>query len=160
MRDLIVSDISLDQFDYAILRQLQHDNKMSHRKIAELVNLSQASVQRRIARLEEEQVIEKNCAVLNQKKFGEKITSIIEVRLAEDRSIVMDRAKQYFANVDEIQQCYFVNGGVSFIIIMISDTLSHFEALVRKHFADNQDVRTYRTLIVLDRVKVGLELSI
>ncbi|MFE1719851.1 AsnC family transcriptional regulator, partial [Acinetobacter baumannii] len=25
---------------------------------------------------------------------------------------------------------------------------SHFESLVRKHFADNEDVKTYRTLIV------------
>ncbi|EPP0564101.1 AsnC family transcriptional regulator, partial [Acinetobacter baumannii] len=28
------------------------------------------------------------------------------------------------------------------------------------HFADNEDVKTYRTLIVLDRVKVNFELNI
>ncbi|MEG9134294.1 Lrp/AsnC ligand binding domain-containing protein, partial [Acinetobacter baumannii] len=65
-----------------------------------------------------------------------------------------------FASVEEIQQCYFVNGGVSFIIIMLSNNLSHFESLVRKHFADNEDVKTYRTLIVLDRVEVNFELNI
>lgn len=151
-------ELSLDHFDYAILRILQQDNKISHRQISEQIGLSQASVQRRIVRMEQESIIEKNCAVLNPKRFGEKVTSIIEVRLSEDRSIVMDRAKQYFAAVEEIQQCYFVNGGVSFIIIMISNNLSHFETLVRKHFADNQDVKTYRTLIVLDRVKVSLDL--
>ncbi|EPF80525.1 hypothetical protein GCM10025882_33930 [Acinetobacter gyllenbergii] len=153
-----MAELSLDHFDYAILRLLQQDNKSSHRQISEQIGLSQASIQRRIVRMEQEAIIEKNCAVLNPKRFGEKVTSIIEVRLAEDRSVVMDRAKQYFASVDEVQQCYFVNGGVSFIIIMISNNLSHFEALVRKHFADNQDVKTYRTLIVLDRVKVSLDL--
>ncbi|ENX41965.1 Lrp/AsnC family transcriptional regulator [Acinetobacter sp. NIPH 2100] len=153
-----MAEISLDHFDYAILRILQQDNKTSHRQISDQIGLSQASVQRRIVRMEQESIIEKNCAVLSPKKFGEKVTSIIEVRLAEDRSVVMDRAKQYFAAVDEIQQCYFVNGGVSFIIIMISNNLSHFETLVRKHFADNNDVKTYRTLIVLDRVKVSLDL--
>lgn len=69
----------------------------------------------------------------------------------------MDRAKQYLAAVDEIQQCYFVNGGVSFIIV-ISNNLSHFETLVRRHLADNNDVKTYRTLIVLDQAKVSLDL--
>jgi DNA-binding Lrp family transcriptional regulator len=156
--NLIMKEISLDNFDYSILRVLQQNNKTSHREIADAIGLSQASVQRRIAKMEDEKIIERNCAVLNPKKFGEKITSIIEVRLSEDRSIVMDRSKQYFSSVDEIQQCYFVNGGVSFIIIMISNNLSHFEALVRKHFADNIDVKTYRTLIVLDRVKVNLDL--
>lgn len=155
-----MSDISLDNFDYAILRILQKDNKTSHREISEKIGLSSASVQRRISRMEEKEIILKNCAILNPLKFGEKITSIIEVRLSEDRSVVMDRAKQYFAFVEEIQQCYFVNGGVSFIIIMLSNNLSHFESLVRKHFADNEDVKTYRTLIVLDRVKVNFELNI
>lgn len=160
MRDLLMSDISLDNFDYAILRILQKDNKTSHREISEKIGLSAASVQRRISRMEEKEIILRNCAILNPLKFGEKITSIIEVRLSEDRSVVMDRAKQYFACVEEIQQCYFVNGGVSFIIIMLSNNLSHFESLVRKHFADNEDVKTYRTLIVLDRVKVNFELNI
>lgn len=155
-----MSDISLDNFDYAILRILQKDNKTSHREISEKIGLSAASVQRRISRMEEKEIILKNCAILNPLKFGEKITSIIEVRLSEDRSVVMDRAKQYLASVEEIQQCYFVNGGVSFIIIMLSNNLSHFESLVRKHFADNEDVKTYRTLIVLDRVKVNFELNI
>lgn len=155
-----MSEISLDNFDYAILRILQKDNKTSHREISEKIGLSAASVQRRITRMEEKEIILKNCAILNPLKFGEKITSIIEVRLSEDRSIVMDRAKLYFAAVEEIQQCYFVNGGVSFIIIMLSNNLSHFESLVRKQFADNEDVKTYRTLIVLDRVKVNFELNI
>ncbi|EOG1897359.1 Lrp/AsnC family transcriptional regulator [Acinetobacter baumannii] len=155
-----MSEISLDNFDYAILRILQKDNKTSHREISEKIGLSAASVQRRITRMEEKEIILKNCAILNPLKFGEKITSIIEVRLSEDRSVVMDRAKLYFASVEEIQQCYFVNGGVSFIIIMLINNLSHFESLVRKHFADNEDVRTYRTLIVLDRVKVNFELNI
>ncbi|WP_253249375.1 Lrp/AsnC family transcriptional regulator [Pseudomonas putida] len=72
----------------------------------------------------------------------------------------MDRAKRYFAGVDEVQQCYFVNGGVSFIIVMVARDVAHFEKLVRKHFADNEDILTYRTLIVLDKVKVGLSVPI
>ena len=68
----------------------------------------------------------------------------------------MDRAKQYLAAVDEIQQCDFVNGGVSFIIV-ISSSLSNFETLVRRHLADNNDINIYRTLIILDRVKVSLD---
>ncbi|MBP2986520.1 AsnC family transcriptional regulator, partial [Acinetobacter baumannii] len=92
-----MSEISLDNFDYAILRILQKDNKTSHREISEKIGLSAASVQRRITRMEEKEIILKNCAILNPLKFGEKITSIIEVRLSEDRSVVMDRAKLYFA---------------------------------------------------------------
>lgn len=150
----------LDNFDLAILSILQNNNRLPHAAIAEKVGLSTPSVQRRISRLEDKGVIKANIAVLEPTLVGNPITSIIESRLVEDRSIVMDRAKRYFRNVDEIQQCYFVNGGVSFIIVMISRDLQHFEQLVRQHFADNQDILTYRTLIVLDQVKSGMNIPL
>lgn len=150
----------LDSFDVAILKILQNDNKVSQSAIAERVGLSTPSVQRRISQLEIKGVIEKNVAVLNPLIVGNPITSIIECRLTEDRSLVMDRAKKYFHDIEEVQQCYFVNGGVSFVIIMLASNLSHFEQLVRMHFADNSDILAYKTLIVLDRVKTGLKIPL
>lgn len=155
-----ITSRDLDRFDLAILTMLQSDNQQPQSAIAEKVGLSTPSVQRRISRLEERGVIEKNIAVVDPAAVGNPVTAVIESRLVEDRSVVMDRAKRYFRDVEEIQQCYFVNGGVSFIIIMIARDIPHFEQLVRKHFADNQDILTYRTLIVLDRVKVGLNLPL
>ncbi|MCS3430084.1 Lrp/AsnC family transcriptional regulator [Klebsiella sp. BIGb0407] len=150
----------LDRFDLAILDILQNNNRLPHAAIAEKVGLSTPSVQRRISRLEEKGVIRASVALLEPTLVGNPVTAVIESRLVEDRSIVMDRAKRYFRNVDEIQQCYFVNGGVSFIIIMISRDLRHFEQLIRQHFADNQDILTYRTLIVLDQVKSSLNIPL
>lgn len=149
-----------DRFDLAILDILQRNNGLSHSAISEKVGLSTPSVQRRIRKLEERGFIRANVALLEPTLVGNPITAIIESRLVEDRSIVMDRAKRYFRKVDEIQQCYFVNGGVSFIIIMISRDLQHFEQLVRQHFADNQDIQTYSTLIVLDQVKSSLNIPL
>lgn len=150
----------LDSFDQAILRILQIDNKTSQRVIAETIGLSTPAVQRRIAHLEATGVIVANTAVIAPEHVGQHVTAIVESRLRDDRSVVMDRAKRYFAGVSEIQQCYFVNGGVSFIIVMIARDIAHFEQLVRQHFADNEDILTYRTLIVLDKVKVGLSVPL
>lgn len=146
----------LDSFDQAILRMLQQDNKTSQRVIAEAIGLSTPAVQRRITQLEASGVILANTAIIAPEALGQELTAIVESRLCDDRSLVMDRAKRYFAGVPEVQQCYFVSGGVSFIIVMLARNVAHFEKLVRQHFADNDDIQTYRTLIVLDKVKVGL----
>ncbi|EPL5054643.1 Lrp/AsnC family transcriptional regulator [Pectobacterium brasiliense] len=159
MRKKITRD-NLDRFDLSILDMLQTNNRLPHSAIAEKVGLSTPSVQRRISRLEDKGVIRANIALIEPAYVGNPVTAVIESRLTEDRSIVMDRAKRYFRNVDEIQQCYFVNGGVSFIIIMIARDLQHFERLVRQHFADNQDILTYKTLIVLDPVKTGMKVPL
>lgn len=78
-----MSDISLDNFDYAILRILQKDNKTSHREISEKIGLSSASVQRRISRMEEKEIILRNCAILNPLKFGEKLLLLLKSDLAK-----------------------------------------------------------------------------
>ncbi|EYU49917.1 marR family protein [Acinetobacter baumannii 1457504] len=78
-----MSEISLDNFDYAILRILQKDNKTSHREISEKIGLSAASVQRRITRMEEKEIILKNCAILNPLKFGEKLLPLLRSALAK-----------------------------------------------------------------------------
>ncbi len=150
----------LDRFDLSILDILQTNNRLPHSAIAERIGLSTPSVQRRICRLEDKGVIRANIAVINPVLVGNPLTAVIESRLVEDRSIVMDRAKRYFRCVTEIQQCYFVNGGVSFIIIMLARDVQHFERLVRQHFADNHDILTYRTLIVLDTVKTGMNIPL
>lgn len=150
----------MDRFDLSILDILQVNNRLPHSAIAERVGLSTPSVQRRISRLEDRGVIRANIALIDPTQVGNPVTAVIESRLVEDRSIVMDTAKRYFRAVDEIQQCYFVNGGVSLIIIMIARDLQHFEHLIRQHFADNQDILTYRTLIVLDAVKTGMKVPL
>ncbi len=78
-----MSEISLDNFDYAILRILQKDNKTSHREISEKIGLSAASVQRRITRMEEKEIILKNCAILNPSNLVKKLLPLLRSALAK-----------------------------------------------------------------------------
>ena len=150
----------LDEFDRAILRVLQADNGTSQRVIAERVGLSAPAVQRRIARLQAAGVITANTAVVDPEAVGQPVTAIVEVNLREDRTPLIERASRVFAAEPAVQQCYFVNGGVTFIIVLSATSLSHFDGLLRRLFGDNEDVGTYRTFIVLNRIKVGLSVPI
>lgn len=146
----------IDPFDRAILRVIQHDNKTPQRQIAEQVHLSAASVQRRIADMEDSGVIQANMAVLDPRALGQAITVVVEVHLRSDQSSVVDPVKTLFRNTPEIQQCYYVTGNGGLILIVLVQDMEAYEALSRRLFADNELVSTYRSLVVLDRVKVGL----
>ena len=150
----------IDDFDRAILRLLQADNGMAQRVIAERVGLSAPAVQRRIARLQASGVITANTAVVDPEAVGQPVTAIVEVNLREDRTPLIERASRFFAAEPAVQQCYFVNGGVTFIIVLSATSLGHFDSLLRRLFGDNEDVGTYRTFIVLNRIKVGLSVPI
>ncbi|SMF70844.1 Winged helix-turn-helix DNA-binding [Azospirillum oryzae] len=104
----------LDPFDRAILRIVQRDNKTSQRAIADLVNLSPAAVQRRIAAMEAAGVIAANAAIVDTATLSLAITTIVEVHLRDERAETVDAAKSLFRGAEEVQQCYYVTGGTSF----------------------------------------------
>jgi Lrp/AsnC family transcriptional regulator, leucine-responsive regulatory protein len=153
-------DRDLDSFDRAILRIIQRDNKAPQRKIAEAVNLSAAAVQRRIAAMEKAGVITRNAAIVNPEALSLGITAVVEVNLQDERTASIDAAKALFRETPEVQQCYFATGGVSFVLVIVTIDMRSYEALTRRLFGDNDSVRSYRTLIALDRVKVDTAIII
>ena len=152
----------LDGFDRAILRILQRDNKTPQRTIAEAVNLSAAAVQRRIVAMEQQGVIAQNVAIVDPEAsvLSLSITAIVELHLRDERAMTVDAAKVILRETPEVQQCYYVTGGTSFIVIIVAPDMRAYEALTRKLFATNELVDRYRTLIALDRVKTGSEIVI
>lgn len=151
---------ALDAFDLAILRIVQKDNKTPQRTIAQAVNLSAAAVQRRIAAMEEDGVIARNVAIVDTRALHMTITSIVEVHLINERPATVDSAKAIFMAAPEVQQCYYVTGGISFVLVIVTRDMIEYEAITRRLFADSEAVASFRSLIALDRVKTGAELPI
>ena len=153
-------DRSIDEFDRAILRILQQDNRTRQRTIGQAVNLSAAAVQRRIAAMEAAGVIQANVALVDHDALSLAITAIVEVLLRDERADTVDRAKALFSATPEVQQCYYVTGGVSFMLIIIAPDMRVYEGLTRRLFAENDLVASYRTLVALDRVKAGMSVVV
>jgi Lrp/AsnC family leucine-responsive transcriptional regulator len=154
------SGAELDRYDRAILRIIQRDNKTPQRVIAEEVNLSAAAVQRRIAAMEAAGVIARNVAVVEPVALSMTITAIVEVYLVDERARTVDRAKALFREAPEVQQCFYVTGGTSFVLIVIAPDMPAYEALTRRLFEESGLVTRYRTLVALDRVKTDTAIVI
>jgi DNA-binding Lrp family transcriptional regulator len=150
----------LDAFDRSILRIVQRDNKTPQREIAASVNLSTAAVQRRIAAMEAAGIIARNVAMVDPLAIGLTITAIVEVYLRDERSMTVDAAKAGFRAAPEVQQCYYTTGGTSFVLVVVTKTMQTYEAFIRQRFEDNETVKSFRTLVVIDRVKTQTEIAI
>lgn len=152
------TDFELDRQDRAILELLQRNNKTPQREIAEAVHLSAPAVQRRIAALEAAGVIAANVALVNPDAVGVGITSLVEVLLHDENAATVDAAKALFRDAPEVQQCYYVTGGTSFVLVILTADMRSYERLTRRLFAENTSVKSYRSLIALDRVKTSTAL--
>lgn len=150
----------LDSHDRAILRILQRDNKTPQRRIGEAVNLSAAAVQRRIAAMEAAGIIQRNVAIVDTQAAAMTITSIVEVQMVNEHQHTAAAARALFQATPEVQQCYYVTGGISFVLVIVAPDMPAYEALTRRLFNENEAVASFRSLIALDRVKTGSEIVI
>ncbi|POF63224.1 AsnC family transcriptional regulator [Novacetimonas maltaceti] len=145
----------LDPHDLAIVRLLQEDAGRPQREIARRVNLSPPAVQRRIARMQKEGIIRRTVAIVDQAAVGFPITVLVNVTLTDDRSATVSAIKAFFRDAPEVQQCYCVTGTAGFILILLVPSMEDYEQRTARLLADNELVRSYHTMVVLDRVKTG-----
>ncbi len=152
--------IQLDDFDLAILDQLQINNRTSLQEIGQSVNLSAAAVQRRVRRMEDARVIQSNAAIVDPASVGRPITIIVEVQVDSEHADLMDSARCEFAAAPEVQQCYYVTGAADFILVLTVSTMEEYEQLSRRLFLENKNVRHFNTFVAMNRVKAGLRVPL
>src|SRR5688500_4876426 len=100
----------LDDYDKSLLRLLQQNNQLTAKELAGQVNLSASAVQRRLARLREEKVIEADVSIISPAIVGLGITCVVDVILHDGDSISLERFKASLKQCPEVMQCYFVTG--------------------------------------------------
>lgn len=143
----------LDRIDRRILNQLQHDNRISNVQLAELVGLSPPACLKRVRRLRESGVIMADVSLLDPVSAGHKINIIVEVEMERDRQELSAQFRKAILASPEVTECYAVTGEVDFILVVSVPDMQAYEAFTRNVLYKHSNMRKYRTLISLDRVK-------
>ncbi|EKO3490257.1 Lrp/AsnC family transcriptional regulator [Vibrio fluvialis] len=148
--------MTLDKYDYALLELLQRNCQTPLRELADAVYLSTASVQRRIQKLKDNGYIQANVAVLDPDKLNQVITIVVEVLAEKTYALDLDVLKQSFSG-PEVQQCYYVTGDADFVLVLVVPNMQRFQEICDKLFHSNPNVKWFRTMVALERVKATLD---
>lgn len=154
------SSPAIDAFDLAILDILQKDNTTPQRLIAEAVHLSAPAVQRRIRRLEESGVIRANVAILDPAKLGLPLTIIVDVHLENERPDRTAPLRARIASEAAVQQCHSVTGEADYLLVVTVASMADYEALTRRLFEGDDNVRRFRTSVSLGCLKSGMQVPL
>ncbi|MCV2864579.1 Lrp/AsnC family transcriptional regulator [Albidovulum sediminicola] len=148
----------MDEKDYEILRLVQSDARLTAESLGSSIGLSTPAVQKRLKRLRETGVIEKEIAVLSPTKLGRELTVIVEVMLERESRMHLDAFKRKMRNAPAVQQCYYTTGEADFIVILVVKDIKEYEAFTQEYFFDESNVSRFTSSIVMDRVKVSLDI--
>jgi len=149
-----------DEQDKQLLKLLQQNNQLTTSQLAEKVNLSQSAVQRRVARLRKEKIIEADVSIISPAAAGIGITCVVDIILHEGGSRSIDQFKHSMQKTEEVAQCYYVTGTYDFVLIVNTRDMQHFEQFSKKQLMDNPNVKHFYTHVVMDRVKAGFHIAL
>jgi len=145
--------IALDDLDRRILDQLQADCSLTNLELAQRVHASTPTSLRRVRRLVEEGVIEKQVAILNPAKVGSALTAIIEITLDVQTAEHLDEFEAGVANEPAILQCYRVSPGPDFVLIAQLADMPAYHEMAHRVFTSKANVRNVRTFFSVHRSK-------
>ena len=150
----------LDRYDRVLLAAIQHDASASQSELGARANLSTAAVNRRLRLLAQDGVIEGWQARINPAAVGYDLTIVVEVKMESERADLLDDMRKRFEACPQIQQCYYVAGECDFVLIVVVRDMAQYVSLTRQFFHGNNNVRSFKTLVAMDRIKTGVEIPI
>ena len=147
----------LDAIDLQLLNALQHDASLSNQALARHLELSAPTCLRRVKRLQELGLIEKQVAILSSEHIarltGHGLQAIVEVSLDRQDSSSLLQFEHKAVAEPGVQQCWRVSPGPDFILVIASIDMPAYLALSQKLFTQDANVRNVKAFFSIKRAK-------
>lgn len=153
----ISESISLNSIDLQLLNLLQIDASQSNQWLAEQVHVSPPTCLRRIKRLHEAGLIERQVAVLQPDRLaalqGHGLACIVEVSLDRQDATALDAFEARAVEHAAVQQCWRVSPGPDFVLVVYTHDMPGYLALSQQLFTGDANVRNVKAFFSTKRAK-------
>lgn len=155
----ILEPITLDHIDLQLLDLLQNDAGQSNQALAEQVHVSPPTCLRRVRRLHDTGLIERQVALLQPDRVaavqGHGLACIVEVTLDRQDAGALDAFEARAVAHSAVQQCWRVSPGPDFILVVHTRDMPGYLALSQQLFTGDANVRNVKAFFSTKRAKFG-----
>ena len=156
--------LNLDPTDLQLLRQLQTDASLTNQALAERVHVSPPTCLRRVNRLKEAGLIEREIAILSVDNvasvIGHGLCAVVEITLDRQDQTALEAFEKKVAAEDAVQQCYRVSPGPDFCLVVHAADMPDYLALTQRLFTTDANVRNVKSFFSIKRSKFGASLPL
>ena len=154
------ANFQLDELDRRILNLLQGDSSLNNLELAARVHASAPTCLRRVKRLIDAGIIERQVALLAPDKLGPALTAIVEITLDHQGAEKQVEFEALVADEAAILQCYRVSPGPDFVLIVQVADMPAYHALAHRVFAGHANVRNVRSFFSIHRSKFETRITV
>jgi DNA-binding Lrp family transcriptional regulator len=140
---------TLDLTDLKILRELQHNGRLSNVELASRIGLSPPPTLRRVQVLEEKGYIAGYRALLDAKKLGFDVQMFAMVGLKSQNEAELHAFEAHLAEWPEVREAYALSGEADFILRCVGSELSELQDFVIKTLTAIPNVDSVKTTMIM-----------
>jgi DNA-binding Lrp family transcriptional regulator len=137
-----------------IIKLLLEGGSLSSAQLAQVLNLSEAEVNRQLEELRAQRVLLGFRPVLNlaQEDSGV-VRAVIEVRITPERGGGFNRLAERISRFDEVESCFLMSGGYDLLVFVNGSSLQKVAAFVSEKLASIEGVLSTATHFMLRSYK-------
>jgi Lrp/AsnC family transcriptional regulator, leucine-responsive regulatory protein len=156
--------VKLDETDLRLLDLMQTDASLSNQDLAERAHVSPPTALRRIKRMRETGLIERQVALLQPEllaaALGQGLTALVEITLERQSAEALDAFEQRATLDAAVQQCYRVSPGPDFVLVVHTPDMPSHLALTQRLFTNDANVRNVKAFFSVKRAKFDPRIAV
>ena len=143
----------LDRYDFAILRTLQRNGRITKIALAEAVGLSPSPCWERLKKLEKSRLITGYHASVDLRKIAPITEVLVELTLSGHRAEDFRRFESAVQARPAVQACWALGGGYDYLLQIVTRDIDAYQRLVDELLEARIGLARYFTYIVTKPVK-------
>lgn len=147
---MLASARPLDRIDFAILRLLQNDARLSNKALAERVGLAPSSSLARVQRLVDEGVLSGFRAEVDPAALGLHLQAMVFVQLGTHGGSTIEDFRKQLWDLPEVIQLYHVGGAQDLLVHVVARDTDDLRRIVTDNIAAHKIVRHIETNLIFE----------
>jgi Lrp/AsnC family leucine-responsive transcriptional regulator len=151
---------TLDDIDRRILGALQTDSRLSIQDLAAQVGLSPSPCHRRVKILEEEGIISRYIALVDQRAVGLPVSVFISIKLSRQKEEDLDAFARAISGWREVLECYLMTGQRDYLLRVVVSDLAAYEQFLKQKLTRLDGIASIESSFALGQIKYSSALPL
>lgn len=145
----------MDNFEKTLIQCLQDNARYTITQLAALTGSSEEDVKNAVKKLEDEKVIVKYSAIVNQEKVDENIVqAMIDVKVTPQKLKGFDAMAEEICRFEEVESVYLMSGGFDLSVCLKGKNLAEIAKFVSEKISLIDGVVSVATHFILKKYKI------
>lgn len=142
----------MDRIDKNILQLLQSDSTLPVADIAKKVGLSTTPCWRRIQKMEEDKVIQRRVAILDNKKINVGVTVFVSIKTDKHNTEWLKRFAEVITAYEEVVEFFRMSGQIDYLLKVVVPDIEAYDEFYKKLVA-NIEIEDVSSTFAMERIK-------